>query len=138
MARVGGLEAFHHHVEIPLKYGVDQCVGDTLGPGGVFFALRTIPVLLGIAKDMRETAPNALLLNYSNPMAMNTWALRRAGGINVVGLCHGVQGGHKQIARALELRVRRLILYVRASTIKPGTLGLHMKEKDDALFTGGI
>ncbi|WP_248924643.1 alpha-glucosidase/alpha-galactosidase [Paenibacillus hamazuiensis] len=103
MARVGGLEAFRHDVEIPPKYGVDQCVGDTLGPGGVFFALRTIPVLLGIAKDMRETAPNALLLNYSNPMAMNTWALRRAGGIHVVGLCHGVQGGHKQIATALGL-----------------------------------
>ncbi|TDQ42700.1 alpha-glucosidase/alpha-galactosidase [Aureibacillus halotolerans] len=102
-ARVGGLEAFKHDIEIPLKYGVDQCVGDTLGPGGVFFALRTIPVLLDIAKDMREVAPNALLLNYSNPMAMNTWALRRAGGIHVVGLCHGVQGGHSQIARALGL-----------------------------------
>jgi alpha-galactosidase len=102
-ARVGGLEAFRHDVEIPLRYGVDQCVGDTLGPGGVFFALRTIPVLLDIAKDIRETAPNALLLNYSNPMAMNTWALRRAGGIHVVGLCHGVQGGHRQIATALGL-----------------------------------
>ncbi|PZE22841.1 alpha-glucosidase/alpha-galactosidase [Paenibacillus xerothermodurans] len=103
MARVGGLEAFQHDVEIPLRYGVDQCVGDTLGPGGVFFGLRTIPVLLDLAKDMRELAPNALLLNYSNPMAMNTWALRRAGGIKVVGLCHGVQGGHKQIATALGL-----------------------------------
>ncbi|TDF97185.1 alpha-glucosidase/alpha-galactosidase [Paenibacillus piri] len=103
MARVGGLEAFQHDVEIPLKYGVDQCVGDTLGPGGVFFAMRTIPVLLDLAKDMRELAPNALLLNYSNPMAMNTWALRRAGGIKAVGLCHGVQGGHKQIATALGL-----------------------------------
>ncbi|MCA0991359.1 alpha-glucosidase/alpha-galactosidase [Pseudalkalibacillus hwajinpoensis] len=101
MARVGGLEAFKHDVEIPLKYGVDQCVGDTLGPGGVFFALRTIPVLLDIAKDIRETAPNALFMNYSNPMAMNTWAVRRAGGVNIIGLCHGVQGGHKQIARAL-------------------------------------
>ncbi|MBO9605954.1 MAG: alpha-glucosidase/alpha-galactosidase [Paenibacillaceae bacterium] len=102
-ARVGGLKAFAHDVEIPLRYGVDQCVGDTLGPGGVFFALRTIPVLLDIAADMREVAPNALLLNYSNPMAMNTWALRRAGGIRVVGLCHGVQGGHRQIAKALGL-----------------------------------
>jgi alpha-galactosidase len=102
-ARVGGLEAFKHDIEIPLKYGVDQCVGDTLGPGGVFFALRTIPVLLDIAKDIREVAPNALFLNYSNPMAMNTWAVRRAGGVNVVGLCHGVQGGHHQIATALGL-----------------------------------
>lgn len=103
LARVGGMEAYRHDIEIPLKYGVEQCVGDTLGPGGVFFALRTIPVLLDIARDMRELAPNALLLNYSNPMAMNTWAVRRAGGVRVVGLCHGVQHGHEQIAEALGL-----------------------------------
>lgn len=103
MARVGGLEAFAHDVEIPLKYGVDQCVGDTLGPGGIFYALRTIPVLLDLAADMRRLAPGALLLNYSNPMAMNCWAVRRAGGIRIVGLCHGVQGGHRQIATALGL-----------------------------------
>jgi len=102
-ARVGGLEAFGYDVEIPLKYGVDQCVGDTLGPGGIFYALRSIPVLLGIARDMRQVAPNALLLNYSNPMAMNSWAVRRAGGIYYVGLCHGVQGGHLLIAQALGL-----------------------------------
>jgi len=101
LARVGGLEAYRHDVEIPLKYGVEQCIGDTLGPGGVFFALRTIPVLLDIARDMRELAPNALLLNYSNPMAMNTWAVRRAGGVRVIGLCHGVQHSHQQIADAL-------------------------------------
>lgn len=99
--RVGGLEAFAHDIEIPLKYGVDQCVADTLGPGGIFYALRTIPVLLGIAEDMREVCPTALLLNYSNPMAMNCWALRRMGGIRSVGLCHGVQGGAYQIAMAL-------------------------------------
>jgi alpha-galactosidase len=103
MVRVGGLEAFAHDIEIPLKYGVDQCVGDTIGPGGIFYALRTIPVMLDIAEDMRAVAPNALLLNYSNPMAMNCWAVRRAGGVHMVGLCHGVQGGHAQIARALGL-----------------------------------
>ncbi len=101
--QVGGLKGFEYDYKIPLKYGVDQCVGDTLGPGGVFYALRTIPVLLDIAADMRELAPGALLLNYSNPMAMNCWALRRAGGVHVVGLCHGVQGGHEQIAQALGL-----------------------------------
>jgi alpha-galactosidase len=99
--RVGGLEAFAHDIEIPLKYGVDQCVGDTLGPGGIFYALRTIPVLLGIAEDMRSVCPDALFLNYSNPMAMNCWAVRKAGGIKIVGLCHGVQGGAHQIAWAL-------------------------------------
>ena len=103
LVRVGGLEAFAKDIEIPLKYGVDQCVGDTLGPGGVFYALRTIPVLLDIAADMRELAPDALLLNYSNPMAMNCWALRRAGGVRSIGLCHGVQGAHHEIAQALGL-----------------------------------
>ena len=103
VVRVGGLEAFGHDVEIPLKYGVDQCVADTLGPGGIFYALRSIPVLLDIAQDMRETAPRALFINYSNPMAMNSWAVRRAGGVFYVGLCHGVQGGHELIARALGL-----------------------------------
>lgn len=103
LVRVGGLEAFAKDIEIPLKYGVDQCVGDTLGPGGVFYGLRTIPVLLDIAADMRELAPQALLINYSNPMAMNCWALRRAGGVHSIGLCHGVQAGHHLIAEALGL-----------------------------------
>ena len=103
VVRAGGLEAFGYDIEIPLKYGVDQCVGDTLGPGGVFYALRTIPVLLDIAQDIREVAPGALFLSYSNPMAMNCWAVHRAGGVRIVGLCHGVQGGHRLIARALGL-----------------------------------
>jgi alpha-galactosidase len=103
-ARVGGLEAFAHDVEIPLKYGVDQCVADTLGPGGVFYALRTIPMILGVAEDMRALAPDALMLNYQNPNAMVCWALRRAGGVRSVGLCHGVQGGHALIAKALGLQ----------------------------------
>jgi alpha-galactosidase len=103
LVRVGGLEAFGHDIEIPLRYGVDQCVGDTLGPGGIFYALRTLPVLLDIAADMRAVAPDALLINYANPMAMNCWALRRAGGVRHVGLCHGVYGGHHQIAEALGL-----------------------------------
>ena len=103
VARVGGLEAFAHDVEIPLKYGVDQCVADTLGPGGVFYHQRTLPVLLGIAEDMRAVAPDALLINYANPMAMNSWGMRRAGGVRYLGLCHGVEGGHALIARALGL-----------------------------------
>ena len=73
--RQGGLEAFETDVEIPLRYGVDQCVGDTLCAGGLMYAQRTIPALLSICRDMREVArPGAILLNYSNPMAMNTWA----------------------------------------------------------------
>ena len=99
--RIGGLDGLEKDIEIPKKYGVTQCVGDTLGPGGIFYALRTIPELLAVAADMRELCPDALLLNHSNPMAMNCWALRRAGGVRVVGLCHGVQGGAHQIAMAL-------------------------------------
>lgn len=101
--RVGMLEAFAQDIEIPMRYGVNQCVGDTLGPGGIFYALRTIPVLLDLARDMREVCPGALLMNYTNPMAMNILALHRAGGIQAIGLCHGVQGGEELIAQALDL-----------------------------------
>lgn len=92
MIQVGGVDAFEHDYRIPLKYGVDQCIGDSLGPGGVFRALRTIPVLADICRDMRELCPSALLLNYANPMGMCCSALGRAGGdIQFIGLCHGVQ-----------------------------------------------
>ncbi|MBQ7206269.1 MAG: alpha-galactosidase [Lentisphaeria bacterium] len=108
-ARVGGLEAFEQDVEIPLSYGVDQCVGDTLGPGGLMYAQRTIPVLLEICRDIREVAsPGALLLNYANPNAMNTWACNLYGGVPTVGLCHGVQNGAKLIAKALGVPVEKL------------------------------
>ncbi len=91
MLQIGGVNAFKYDYEIPLKYGVDQCIGDTMGPGGIFRALRTIPVMLDLAKDMRELCPNAYLLNYVNPMAMVCWALGTIEGLNFVGLCHGVQ-----------------------------------------------
>ncbi len=91
MIQSGGVEEFRQDYEIPLKYGVDQCIGDTMGPGGVFRALRHIPALLEIANDMRELCPNAILFNYANPMAMCCWALGRVNGLQFVGLCHGVQ-----------------------------------------------
>lgn len=91
MIQSGGVEEFRQDYEIPLKYGVDQCIGDTMGPGGVFRALRHIPALLEIAKDMRELCPNAILFNYANPMAMCCWALGQVPGLQFVGLCHGVQ-----------------------------------------------
>jgi alpha-galactosidase len=103
MIRQGGLEAFQTDIDIPLKYGVDQCVGDTLCAGGIMYAQRTIPALLGICKDIREVAkPDALFLNYSNPMAMNVWACNLYGGVQTIGLCHGVQGAHWQITRCIE------------------------------------
>jgi len=91
MIQIGGMTAFGHDYKIPLKYGVDQCIGDSLGPGGIFRGLRTIPVLLDIAKDMRELCPNAIMLNYANPMAACCWALGTVPGLSFVGLCHGVQ-----------------------------------------------
>lgn len=105
--RQGGLAAFQLDIDIPLKYGVDQCVGDTLSAGGIMYAQRTIPALLSMCKDIREVAKeDALFLNYSNPMAMNVWACNKYGGVPTIGLCHGVQGGHKEIASAIELWAR--------------------------------
>jgi alpha-galactosidase len=92
MFQVGALEVIRHDIEIPLKYGVDQCIGDTLGPGGVFRSLRTIPVMVDICRDMEEICPDAWLLNYTNPMAMNCWAVNNTSAIRNVGLCHSVQG----------------------------------------------
>ncbi len=101
VVRVGGLEAFEHDVDIPLKYGVDQCVGDTLCAGGLMYAQRGIPVILDFCRDIRELAePGAILLNYANPMAMMTWAANKYGGVRTIGLCHGVQNGHRLIADA--------------------------------------
>lgn len=103
--RVGGLEAFATDVDIPLQYGVDQCVGDTLCAGGIMYGQRGIAEMLSICKDIREVAaPDALLLNYANPMAMLTWACNKYGGVRTIGLCHGVQGGHSQIAEAFGLK----------------------------------
>jgi len=100
--RIGGLEAFQLDIDIPLKYGVDQCVGDTLCAGGILYGQRNVPRVLDFCRDLREVArPGALFLNYANPNAMNTWAALEFGGVNAVGLCHGVEGGWHQIADAL-------------------------------------
>ncbi|MCL6547907.1 MAG: alpha-glucosidase/alpha-galactosidase [Alicyclobacillus sp.] len=77
--------------EVPKRYGLRQTIGDTLGIGGIFRALRTIPVMLDIARDMQEVCPDAWFLNYTNPMAILTLVMNRYGGIRTVGLCHSVQ-----------------------------------------------
>jgi alpha-galactosidase len=100
--RVGGLEAYADDIRIPLKYGVDQCVGDTICAGGILYGQRNIPVILDFCRDITEFAePNAKFLNYANPMAMNTWAAIEYGKVDTIGLCHGVQHGADQIAEAL-------------------------------------
>ncbi|NLJ36332.1 MAG: alpha-galactosidase [candidate division WS1 bacterium] len=103
--RGGDLTALEHDVDIPLKYGIDQCVADTLAPGGIMYGQRAVPILLGICKDISEVAsPNCLMMSYSNPMAINTWACNKYGyGVRFVGLCHGVEHGFGQICRALGL-----------------------------------
>jgi alpha-galactosidase len=103
MIQVGGLDAYEKDIEIPRKYGVNQAVGDTLGPGGVFRGLRTIPVYLEIAKDMEELCPDALFLNYVNPMAINCWAINEATNIKNVGLCHSVQGTAAEICEYIDV-----------------------------------
>jgi alpha-galactosidase len=105
----GGLDAYRLDIEIPQRYGVEQCVGDTLGPGGVFRALRTIPVLLDLCRDMDEVAPDALLLNYVNPMAANCWAVDRATGRPYVGLCHSVQGTSEMLARWIDVPYEEVV-----------------------------
>ena len=95
----GGLAAYELDIDIPRKYGVEQCVGDTLGPGGVFRALRTIPVLLDLCDELDEVAPDALLLNYVNPMAANCWGVSAGSGRPFIGLCHSVQGTSEMLAR---------------------------------------
>lgn len=99
----GNLDAYKLDIDIPQKYGVEQCVGDTLGPGGVFRALRTIPVLLDLCDEMDQLAPDALLLNYVNPMAANCWAVADGSGRPHVGLCHSVQGSSEMLARWLDI-----------------------------------
>jgi alpha-galactosidase len=99
--RVGGYEANKLDIGIPAKYGIRQGVGDTIGPGGVFYGLRHIPVLLDICRDMEDICPEALLINYTNPMAMICWAMNDYASIRNVGLCHSVQGTAAELARYL-------------------------------------
>jgi alpha-galactosidase len=94
----GGTDIWRHDIEIPKKYGVDICVGDTRGPSGIFRALRTIPVMVGIVKDMERYCPDAIMLNYTNPMAMLCRAMQRSTYIPVTGLCHSVQGTFMMLA----------------------------------------
>ena len=98
--QVGGIDAFRDDVEIPRRYGLDQTVGDTLGPGGVFRFLRSVVAYREIASDLAEVAPRAQVINYANPMAMATWYLN-ALGARTVGLCHSVQGTSRMLAREL-------------------------------------
>ncbi|MFC5405834.1 alpha-galactosidase [Cohnella soli] len=96
---VGGPQVFRHDIEIPKKYGVDINVGDTRGPAGIFRALRTIPVMMDIIRDVEIYCPHAVLLNYTNPMAMLCRAMQGESKVKVTGLCHSVQYTAEMMAR---------------------------------------
>lgn len=93
------VNVWRNDIEIPKKYGVDINVGDTRGPAGIFRALRTIPIMIDICRDIEKYAPNAVFLNYTNPMAMLCRAMQTVSKVNVVGLCHSVQGTAEMLAR---------------------------------------
>ena len=105
--QVGGLEATMRDFEIPARHGLRQTIGDTLGVGGVFRALRTIPVMLQIADDMAEVCPEATLLNYTNPMAMLMWALQRRGRPHAPGRALPLGAEHPRAAGRDHRRARR-------------------------------
>src|SRR5438067_6268199 len=97
MVQIGGFDSTLVDFEIPRKYGLNFTIADTTGPGGLFRALRTFPMLSGLARDMAEICPRAVLLNYSNPMSMNMQTITRTSAIRAVGLCHSVQGTFDQL-----------------------------------------
>jgi alpha-galactosidase len=103
MINVGGTEPFENEIRIPERYGVEQAIGDTLGPGGVFRGLRTIPAMLEIARDMEDVCPDALLLNYTNPMAIVCWVMAEATDVETVGLCHSVPHTAEAIAEYVDV-----------------------------------
>ena len=97
--QVGGFPSTLIDFEVPKRYGLQQTIADTMGIGGIFRALRTIPVMLAMCREMEEVCPNVTFLNYTNPMAMNTWAVSQATAIKTVGLCHSVQGTAHQLSQ---------------------------------------
>ena len=101
MVQIGGFDATLVDFEIPRKYGLNFTIADTTGPGGIFRALRTFPMLWGLCQDMTAVCPRATLLNYSNPMCMNMQTVTRTSDVPAVGLCHSVQGTFDQLMRYL-------------------------------------
>ena len=106
---VSGVQCVRHDNDIPLKYGVDQCIGDTIGPGGIMKLLRTLPPLLEILDDAKRLCPNALIMNYTNPMSMITLAAIRSTHHPVVGLCHSVQGTSRMLAKFADVPYEEMV-----------------------------
>ena len=128
---VAGLANVRHDYDIPLKYGVDQCIGDTIGPGGIFKALRTGPAWLDILRDCERLCPDAWVLNYTNPMSILTLAALTGTTMRTVGLCHSVQGTSRQLAALSRRAVSRSWSGAApASTTMPGSPMLRHEGED--------
>lgn len=106
---VSGVKCVRWDNDIPLKYGIDQCIGDTIGPGGVMKTLRTLPSFLEILEDAKRLCPKALIMNYTNPMSMMTLGAVRTTDQPFVGLCHSVQGNSKGVARTLGIPYEEMV-----------------------------
>ncbi len=106
---VSGTGTVRFDNDIPAKYGIKQCIGDTIGPGGLFKSLRTIPVWLDILKDAERLCPQAIILNYTNPMSMMCLAAARTSFMPVVGLCHSVQGTGHLLAKRAEINYDEMV-----------------------------
>lgn len=106
---VSGVKAVKFDNDIPLEYGVDQCIGDTVGPGGLFKGLRTVPVLLEILKDCEKFCPKALFLNYTNPMSVLCLSAFKSSPIQLVGMCHSVQHTSHQLANWAEVPFEEMV-----------------------------
>lgn len=103
MIEVAGLANVRLDYEIPLKYGIDQCIADTIGPGGLFKALRTLPAWVAILQDVERLAPRCLVMNYTNPMSLTVLTGVRACSLPLVGLCHSIQNTSRELAEYMDL-----------------------------------
>jgi len=105
---VSGVKTVALDNDIPSKYGIDQCIGDTIGPGGIFKALRTVPAWLEILDDIERYCPDALVMNYTNPMSIMILAAVRSSPARIVGLCHSVQGTSRKMASVAEVPYEKM------------------------------
>ncbi len=128
--QVGGYPSTLIDFAVPKRYGLQQTIADTMGIGGIFRALRTIPVMLDMCRDMEQVCPDVTFLNYVNPMAMNTWAVSQATSIKTVGLCHSVQGTARQLEQYMGIPVAELRYHCAGINHMAFYLELKYKGKD--------
>ena len=128
----GGVDIWRYDIEIPKKYGVDINVGDTRSVSGIFRALRNIPLLLDICGDIEKYCPNAVFLNYTNPMAMLCNAMQRYSNVEVTGLCHSVQGTISMISRWLNIPAEEIVY--KCEGVNHQAFYLELRHKNEDLY----